>query len=151
MIVVLLDTNIYDMLEKHPDASEQVRNLVMLGVMKVLVSRTVAEELHASPFKGIPDFFPCEYVGNTVGRVGIMCAGDSIGNGNVFYRHQGNSTKRNDALIADAASWYADWLVSEDTRMRKRANEQQLRCKAIDFLEFAELLRLAKAASPLPL
>ena len=139
MISVLFDTNVYDLLANNGPVCETVNSRIHAGLIKVIVSRTVAEELLLSPFKKVPDLFPYEYVGNT-GRVDIMCVDDSIGAGEVFDMHVGNSMKLNDALIADAASWHADWLVSEDVRLRKRTNEQEIRCKAISFEEFTVAL-----------
>ena len=71
-------------------------------------------------FGKVPEFIPTEFSGNTVALPGIMCAGDHLGPGTVYLEHLGNSTNINDALIVDAASWKADWLVTEDARLRDR-------------------------------
>lgn len=96
---IILDTNIYDFLAADSATRDLVKGMVDSGLLTVIVTRTVAEELFRSPFEGIPSFFKTEYQGNTVGRCGIMCAGDSLGPGEVFDAHLGNSKKVNDALI----------------------------------------------------
>lgn len=54
----ILDTNIYDRLDGDSAARALVRHLVDARKLTVVVTRTI-------------------YEGNTVGRCGIMCAGDS--------------------------------------------------------------------------
>lgn len=137
MIKLIFDTNIYDQLAKDAARIVAVADLVSSSSLQVIVTRTIAEELARSPFKGIPDFFPTHYIGNTVAVAGIMCAGDSLGGGDVYFEHIGTSKKKNDALIADAASWHADWLVSEDTRLRERLNQIGGRCTGLTYDEFA--------------
>lgn len=140
MISAILDSNIYDQLATDLPLCATIYHLVEQEKFKVIVSRTIAEELGKSPFGGVPNFFPYEYVGNTVGRAGIMCAGDSIGAGDVYEEHLGNSTKANDAFIVDAASWHADWLISEDERLRKRAAEIKMRAIPMNYQEFINAL-----------
>ncbi len=145
MISILFDTNIYDILAKDQATCESINLLASSNRIKVFVSRTVAEELYRSPFGGVPNLFSVEYVGNTVGRVGIMRAGDSLGSGDVFYEHLGKSLKANDALIADAASWHADWLVSEDERFRKRAGSITMRAHSMNYAEFRGKIQILLA------
>jgi predicted nucleic acid-binding protein len=142
MKIVLLDGNIYNSLAGDATTCEHITKLIEEGRLKVIATRTVSEELSGHPFYGIPKFFPVEYTSNTVGAVGIMCAGDSLGNGAVFYAHRGQSGKNSDALIADAASCKADWLVTEDRRLGKRLNEIPNRCKSLLYAEFLSELRL---------
>jgi hypothetical protein len=140
-IKALLDCMIYDHLRDDPVGQDRVRTLIDAKKLIVVVNRTVAEELFRSPFRGIPDFFPYEYSGNTVGRCGLMCAGDSIGAGQVFDKHLGESNSVNDALIADAASWKADWLVSEDKRMRDRFIGNEFYCIPLAYSGFQSKLK----------
>jgi hypothetical protein len=142
---VILDSNIYDRLHGDVDARALARRLIDRGNLIVVVTRTIAEVLYESPFQGVPDFFPTEYEGNTVSQCGIMCCGDHIGPGDVFDAHLGNSRKVNDALIADAASWFADQLVSEDLRLRTRLADSSLRCKVMSYGEFRAWLVAAGA------
>lgn len=139
MISVLLDGNVYDALAVRSDVRSAICALVEAQFIKVVVSRTVLDELRESPFGRVPDFFPVEYVGNTVGDVD-MTVDDSIGDGEVFDAHCGTSKNLSDAYIADAASFYADWLVSEDKRLRKRMNTIRTRCQVMDFSEFVRRL-----------
>ncbi len=137
---VVLDANIYDTLRENPEYYGSIRTLIEAGLLNVIVTRTVVEELFRSPFAGIPAFFPTSYEPNTVSRAGIMKAGDRLGRGDVYCSHVGNSKKVNDALIADAAAVYADYLVSEDHRLRKRMQSIASRCKALSFSEFLKVL-----------
>ena len=138
---LILDTNVYDRLAAAPELAERLRALIEAGEFKVIVTRTIAEELAKSPFGGVPALFPVEYVGNTVARADIMCAGDSLGDGEVYAAHLGQSAKGNDALIVDAASWHADWLVSEDDRLRKRASEIGIKSQVMSYAELAANLK----------
>ena len=136
----VLDGNIYNFLERDVHVRSQVKNLIEAGALTVVLTRTVAEELWPSPFRGVPNFFPVEYIGNTVGRCGLLAAGDSIGAGEVFDSHKGNSKKVADALIADAADCCADWLVTDDGRMRRRLAKVARRCVALSYPEFTKLV-----------
>ena len=140
MITLLLDSNIYDILSKDREQCESICRLIAQARIKIVVTRTVAEELAKSAFGKVPELFPYEYVGNTVARADIMCAGDSLGAGEVYDQHLGESVKHSDAFIADAASWHADWLVSQDARMRQRTSEIKMRARPMDYGEFKESL-----------
>ena len=133
---VILDGNIYNRLSENEKTRLALKSLVEEGRIIIIATRTVVEELLLSPFYGIPDFFSVEYTGNTVGRCGIMAAGDSIGRGETFDAHLGNSNKVNDALIVDTADLKADFLVSDDIKMRKRMAKVARRCIALSYEEF---------------
>ncbi len=138
----ILDTNIYDKLATNVDIQAKIKDLIDKSRLTIIVTRTVAEELLNSPFKGIPKFFPIEYRGNTVSRSGLMCASDSLGSGEVFDKHRGVSKKTKDALIADAAELNADYLVSEDKRLKKRMPIASKNCKALSYSDFISKLRI---------
>lgn len=138
---IILDGNIYNILEKDTSIRIKCRKLIENGSMTVIVTRTIYEELMPSKFKGVPDFFPVEYEGNTVARCGIMCAGDRLGNGEVFDEHLGQSRKVEDALIADAANVYADYLVTEDKRLGKRLTDISMGCKVLRYEDFSALVK----------
>lgn len=137
---IIFDTNIYDLLANDTITCALVREMVESERLTVVVTRTIAEELWESPFHGIPSVFKTEYEGNTVSCCGIMCAGDRLGPGEAFDAHLGNSIKQNDALIADAASWYADWIVSEDQRLLKRFCHLNTCCIPMSYDEFKRRL-----------
>ena len=141
MIPIILDGNIYDLLAKDPSTLTLLKDRIAIGLLHVLAPRTIFEELLDSPFKGIPKWFPTEYVGNTVGNV-EMSADDSMGEGEIFEAHLGNSRQLNDAYIADAADWMAEWLVSEDARLRRRMAAASTRCKALSYSDFRLALEL---------
>lgn len=143
MIVVIIDSNIYNCLSTDTHMITAIREKIKTGKIKILVTRTIAEELWKSPFKGIPKFFPIEFCGNTVARCGIMRCGDTIGSGKIFDAHRGKSKKINDALIADVADSRAQWLISEDRRLRTRMRQISKRCRVLDYISFkGELLTL---------
>jgi hypothetical protein len=140
---VLLDSNIYDKCSQNYEIQKSVNELIVAGKLEILVSPTIYDELCESPFNGVPDFFPVTYIGESVfvagGRVG-----DRLGIGEILDEHLGSSKKVADAFIADVAATDADYLVSEDIRMRSRLNAIQSWCKAIDFLTFTSLMEHLK-------
>jgi len=141
MIAVVLDSNIYDKLEQDAETADRLRHAIKEGYVEVIMPREVAQELHKRP-AGLPTILPVRHVGNTVGRVGLMRAGDSLGRGDVFYLHKGESNKMGDAFVADASSWHADWFVSEDKRSRSRFTQivDPSRCLALDYSAFVARL-----------
>ncbi len=140
---VILDTNIYDKLDCDINAQVKLKELIDKGKLVVIVTRTIFEELKESPFGGIPSFFKTKYIGNTVSRSGLMCSGDSLGTGDLFDSHLGKSTKINDALIVDAADLKADYLVSEDKRLKKRMARVSQNCEVLSYSDFVTKLNKA--------
>jgi hypothetical protein len=136
---IILDTNIYDKLNIDFCTRKIIKKLVKEGKLSMLMPRTVAEELFLSSLKEVSSYFPIKFVGNTVGNVN-MGVSDSIGLGEVFEMHVGESKKINDAYIVDAADWFADWLVSEDTRLRNRAAKISNRFRSMKYCEFVQEL-----------
>lgn len=136
----VLDTNIYDRLAVDAATVQVIREQVGEGRLQIIVPRTVAQELWMSPFKGVPSFFPYVLRGNTVGRIGLMTCVDSIGAGQTFDAHLGRSRRINDALIADAADWIAQWLVSQDAQLRSRFSKVAVTCEALSYDQFKERL-----------
>lgn len=142
---VVLDTNIYDKLAIDEESCQVVVDAIKAGFLKIIVTRTVAEELYKSPFKGIPDFFDTVYEPNTVAIAGIMESGDRLGSGDIYYEHKGESKKENDAFIVDAAAVYADYVVSEDIRLRKRVECMNINCQAKSYLQFIQIIQNANS------
>ena len=140
MKIVVFDTNAFDHLALDPYTCELIRVAISRGVFKALVTRTVAAELFNKPHFGIPTFFPLEYRRNAVPIVGIMAAGDALGDAKVFREHLGRSAKVNDALIADAAvESNCDWLVSDDQRLLHRLPAPHT-SKGLPYSEFRTVL-----------
>lgn len=138
---IILDGNIYNILDEDSNIRTKCRKLIENGSMTVIVTRTISEELKLSKFGGVPDFFPVKYEGNTVARCGIMCCGDRLGKGEVFDAHLGKSLKVEDALIADAADVYADYLVTEDKRLRNRMTDISKECTVLTYAEFSAFIK----------
>jgi len=144
MITVLLDSNVYDKLQGDEDARRQLATLVKDGKVRVIAPRVVVDELAASPFGGIPDFFEVEEVPDGVAVAGIAKAGAVVvSKGETFSRHLGNSKKGKDAVIAETAVNQAKILVSEDSRCRERLRSIGNKTESYDFEQFKDWLRTA--------
>lgn len=143
---IILDGNIYDLLLRDGATLATLRRCIDSGAVRVLITRTLAEELRRSPFGGVPQLFQTERVGDTVGRVRLMRCGDRLGYGHVFTAHKGVSNQVNDALIADAADCLATWLVSEDARLRRRLLAVSIECLALSYEEFWAALKGCEAS-----
>jgi predicted nucleic acid-binding protein len=141
---VVLDSNIYDKLAEDETSIRNIQSLIQAGDLKILVSPTIYEELWQSPFKGVPYLFPVTYIGESVlvagGHVGDRCGKDEI-----LQNHLGKSKKLNDAFIADFATMDADYLVTDDRRLKTRLNSIQSWCQSIDYVAFTVLLEQLSA------
>lgn len=136
MIAIIFDTNIYDRLERDDEIVAMVNALIACGAVEILKPRQVAEELFERP-NPLPDLFPTRVIGHSVGRAGIMRAGDFLGDGAAYDEHKGKSRKDADAFIVDVASWVADWFVTEDNRCFVRF-PTGTRCTPLRFQAFCE-------------
>ena len=137
---VIFDANVYDILASDKTIINIICNLTELSQLKVIATRTIVEELNNSPFQGLPEWFSIDYEPNTVALVGIMRVGDRLGNADIFIEHRGGSKKENDAHIVDSADIYADYLVSEDKRLVKRAEKFLKKCKVINYKVFRKII-----------
>lgn len=136
---VVLDSNIYDRLAEDETSIRIIQSLIQAGDLEILVSPTIYKELWQSPFKGVPHFFPVKYIGESVLVAGGH-VGDRCGKGEILQNHLGKSKKVNDAFIADVASMDADYLVTEDCRLKNRLNSIQSWYQSIDYNTFTVLL-----------
>lgn len=135
--VVFLDGNIYNRLENDSDTREMLAEAVASGLLRIIATPVVVDELAESPFGGVPDWFPVKIEVESVAVLDQWHLGQArLGNGMVFTEHRGNSNKTRDAVIADSANASADLLVSNDRRCRKRLRESSSRCVALDYEEF---------------
>jgi hypothetical protein len=121
MHTIFLDSNIYDLLEKRQDLHARLQALVAAGDVRVIVTPVMCQELSASPFRGVPQWFPIQLMPESV------CVADHAfsdmaftGPGDVFRDHRGMSEQHPDAIAADSAATFADVVVSEDRRFRRR-------------------------------
>lgn len=136
MITVFFDTNIFDKLSEDEGVRVLLTDLRKQGQIRLFISRTVRDELAASPHMDLLASLPIEIVGNAAPVAGIMCAGDYLGNAEHFFQHKGQSNKLNDAQVATAAELLGDWLVSEDTRLRHRQEKLAIAVKVLTYEEF---------------
>ncbi len=141
---VVLDSNAYDKLAVSSRVQSIIRDLIRVGTLTVIATRCLWEEIEGSPHKDLALSLPLTLVGESVMFVngGVD---DRIGSGELYEAHLGASRQHNDALIADAAQFDADFLVSEDKRLRRRMAAYSNRCRPITFEEFEELLTLRDA------
>jgi|SRR5450756_1453993 len=141
MITALLDGNVYNKLRDDPDARAWAAECVSRGVLQVVATPVVLDELRASPFAGLPDFFPVAKEPEAVFVLGMARLGMArLGTGEVFTAHRGESAKTKDAIIAESADSLAEIFVSEDRRCRTRLARISSRCRALTYSEFREWL-----------
>jgi hypothetical protein len=134
---IVLDCNVYDLLARDRVAVDRIRELVTDGEMKVLVPASLASELCASPFRGVPDWFPSESVADTVFILDHSRLDEArLGDGETYTAHLGTSRKVADAVLADTAELNADGFVSEDGRARRGLARAGKKCEAMTFAEF---------------
>ena len=118
---VLLDSNVYDLFAEDAEAIRLLADACAAGLVRVVVTPVVLEELQASPFGGLPEWAPFEPEPEAVAVLGHAKVGWArLGDGRVFRAHQGKSAKARDAIIAASAHALADALVSDDKRCRAR-------------------------------
>ena len=142
MKTVLLDGNVYDKLHVDVETREALQTLVVRGLVRVIATPMVRDELKQSPFDGFPDWFPVMLEAENVTILGYAYLEMTrLGEGEVYSEHLGESKKIPNAIIADSADGLADILVSEDRRCRERLKKISTRCRGMDYEEFAQWLR----------
>jgi hypothetical protein len=143
---VILDCNAYDLLCRSAKVLELVRLAISAGELVVLASEGLWQEVWQSPHRKMALSLPIEFVGESV----LFCDGpcnSGLGAGILYRAHLGASKKHDDALIADSADYHADYLVSEDRRLRKRMNDFAVRCRAISFSEWNSIFLTADGSA----
>ena len=123
---LMFDTSAVRSLESNGELTRALKDLIDRKLITIVICRTVSEELWAGNRRkkgpGIP-VLPVDYVGNTVGAVGLMACGDSIGEGLIFDALMDgalSSKREKDALVGDATLWHADVLVTDDLKFVRR-------------------------------
>ena len=141
MKTIVLDTNIFQLVDSNDGIKTQISSLISDNKIKIIIPANVVRELANGPFNGIPNWFPTEEVTDSVFVLGHTPLGEgSLGSGEVFNRHRGESKKISDAVIADTAATDADVFVSNDKRARSRLKKIKPSCQAYDFDEFRTYL-----------
>lgn len=138
----MLDGNIFDKLRDDHATRDLLQALQAAGSVRVVISRTVRDELQGAPVPDLAGVIDLAVVGNATPIAGLMCAGDSLGDVDAYLIHLGEAgaSKVPDALIAAAAQFHADWLVSEDDRMIRRSRVHLESITALYYADFAEKL-----------
>lgn len=141
---VMLDTNVYDLLDLDTSTLEHVKRLVSDGKITILTTYVQRRELEQ-----IPDpakrarllAIPTQEVHPRVallgvGRIGEIECGSAGANGVRFdVIEQGNPKHTGDALIGVAAG-RADVLVTNDKTLKKRVEFQATKLKVWSYEDF---------------
>ena len=134
---IIFDSNIYDKLNNRPDLQEKIRHLTNENKLTILVPSTINRELENSPFKGVPNWFRTEKIGDSVFTLDYsQLDEDRLGKGDIYKNHKGRSSKFRDAIITETAETDADIFVSEDKRCQKRLKDISDLCQSMTFDEF---------------
>jgi hypothetical protein len=137
---VVLDCNIYDKLADDEGLVRVIQEKTANGQLVVIATRRLWDEICNSPHRDLALSLNPTHFGESV-MFADGCVGDRVGSAKLYDLHLGDSNKVEDALIADAADYDADYLVSEDLRLRRQMTKFAVRCKAISFDEFSDLMR----------
>ena len=138
---IVLDSNIFDLIDSDNGMKSCIAALVAGKKIKIIVPANVTRELTNSPYNGVPNWFPCEEIADSVFILDHTPLGEGrLGSGEVFNRHRGKSKKTSDAVIADTAATDADIFISNDKRARNRLKKIKSSCEAYDFDEFRTFL-----------
>lgn len=146
MTRIVLDANIWDKLAHDDVARARIRHLCENGALVVVVPDTLLRQLEASPFAGVPDWFPTEIAPDSVSVLDHSRL-DSVrlGSGDIFACHLGESNQVSDAVLVDTADVDADVFISEDVRARKRYARLRDEGRSLDYKTFrAEVLEFEK-------
>ena len=144
MTRIVLDANIWDKLAGDAPARERICSLCKASALQIVVPDTLLQQLKASPFAGVPDWFPADVIPDSVfvldhSRLGFA----RLGEGELFTAHRGESQQISDAVIVDSADYDADLFVSEDRRARERYATLRNCGRALDYARFrTEVLTL---------
>lgn len=143
-IRIVLDCNIWDELNVDDRARERTLELCESGEVEVVVPETLRQQLDASPFNGIPNWFPTTLLPDSVFVLDHCLLGLArLGSGETYTSHKGDSKQISDAVIVDCADTDADVFVSQDRRARERYAGIRDRGRALDYSRFrADVLRL---------
>ncbi|MDO8444776.1 MAG: hypothetical protein Q7T53_01495 [Deltaproteobacteria bacterium] len=145
MYKVIFDCNVYDKLYHCPDLQGKISRLISENKLMVMVTSTIRRELEISPFKGVPEWFHTEIIGDSVFLSEYSLTDvDRVGEGDIYDVHKGHSKNFRDAIIADTAHTDADIFVSEDNRCRQRFKKISDSCKSMSFSEFENWLNNRK-------
>ena len=137
MRVLVLDTNIWDLLEVDDFARSRIDELTRAGKLEVLVPAVVRRELLLSRFEGVPQWFSTRVVADSVFILGETPLGEgALGDGVTYAEHLGASEKRADAIIVDTTDTLGATFVSADNRARERYARMRDASRALDYQRF---------------
>jgi len=138
---VLFDCNIYDQLAADVERRGRLTEFITRGEIRVIATPILLDELVASPFGGLPDWFPIPVEVENVAVWGHARYGMArYGEGHVYSKHRGSTNKIKDAILADSADALADILVSDDRRCRTHLSEVSSKCVGMSYADFCSWL-----------
>ncbi|GAA6154183.1 PIN domain-containing protein [Pseudoteredinibacter isoporae] len=138
---VILDTNVYDKIYADTVILNTLVGLVDSGKIEVLAPRVVRDELEAGPFGCVPNDFDVTHVPDGVAIASLAVPDDCVvSDGVEYYQHKGNSNKSKDAIISHTALHFADILVTEDKKFRKRIAKVDSGFRAMTYSDFCHYL-----------
>jgi len=138
----LLDGNIYDRLQAESAVRDQIASLYDSGVLEIVASPVVVDELKRSPSGGIPDWFSVVVQPEGIAISGLARSGMARSSTGVIYeQHAGESNKGFDAIVAQSARSMGATLVSEDRRCRERLRRLAGPGSALTYDEFKAWLQ----------
>lgn len=142
---VLLDCNIFDLLQGDIETRNHISTLVSCGALQLLLTRELWRQL-IPRFGGAPEWFPeMIFVGAVMvyGHHRKWDDGGRYGVSDVYDPHKGESLAEGnvgDAILADAAHKNDAAFVSEDKRARKRFNDLGCTKPGYTYETFKDLL-----------
>lgn len=142
---VLLDCNIFDLLNEDTKTRDRISSLVSCGALQLLLTRELWRQL-IPRFGGAPEWFPeMIFVGAVMvyGHHRKWGDGGCYGDSDVYAPHKGQSLKEGnvgDAILADAAHKNDAAFVTEDKRAYRKFNDLGSAKPAYTYEEFKELL-----------
>ena len=147
---LLLDGNIYNLLEAEPAVCAKIRSLADLGFIQIVASPILVTELQRSPFRGIPAWFNVVVQPEGIAISGLARSGMARSSTGAMYRqHLGESRKGFDAIIAHSAHSMGATLVSDDRRCRERLKRLAGAAgSAMTYVEFKAWLNQKSAEHP---
>jgi len=136
----MLDTNIFDRIVASGVVVDRLQKVVQEELLKILTTHVQEDELSLisdvekkKKVASIPrEVIPTRGFVLGVSRLGMA----RLGGEGIEEVRQGNIRHTHDALIAATAEGYADVLVTEDTTLRSRIRDQNLKVEVWDYERF---------------
>ncbi len=140
---IFFDTNVFSHLVEDRFLRNRVSAACKSGLIEVIVTPVLEEELQAGPLGGVPEWLPVRFEGEGIAVAGGR-VGDHLSDGKLMQAHLGASRKANDAILAESAE-LADIFVSEDRRFSRRLRRFGAACEVMGLADFDKWLAEQRA------